>query len=270
MDTSRATVSVVIPVLNEEKTIGRTLRFLKLLDPLPLEVIVVDGGSTDRTREIATSLGAKVLRATKRGRAAQQNTGAEAARGDMVVFLHADTLPPLELVQNVRTTFQDRRTVVGGFTPILTLPDRTLTFMSIHNTIKTYYLPLVFRPLSYAFGLRLMFGDQVLFVRRGEFLNAGGFDATLPIMEDAQLCFTMHAMGPAMKRRANEPGRIRMLSKTCETSGRRIEKMGNLMATYVHFHIGLAWHLGGDTVEARKHLHQLYQTLYGDDAARAR
>lgn len=72
-----------------------------------------------------------------------------------------------------------------------------LHFMSGHNFIKTWYAPLLFRPASYMRGLRLLFGDQAMCVRRSDFEAVGRFDAGVPIMEDAQLCLDMHMAGPA-------------------------------------------------------------------------
>src|SRR3970040_1960057 len=88
-------ISVVIPVLNEEKTIAATLR--ALVQVAPHEIIIVDGGSIDRTLEICRHHGVKILMSA-RGRARQMNAGAKEACGDALLFLHADTrLPPTAL-----------------------------------------------------------------------------------------------------------------------------------------------------------------------------
>lgn len=77
-----ASVSVIVPALNEEKCIGATLRYLKSMTPAPAEIIVVDGGSSDGTVRAARQEGAKVVRSKQRGRGAQMNAGADAAKGE--------------------------------------------------------------------------------------------------------------------------------------------------------------------------------------------
>lgn len=155
--------------------------------------------------------------------------------------------------------------------------------MSMHNTVKTHYVPLLFRPMDYFTGLRCLFGDQVgvrprgtkgaaaqrsnqpalepqvLFCRRRDFERVGGFDPKLPIMEDADLCLRMHRAGPEQKRDSHEKGRVRMLSRFVDSSGRRIAKWGNWKSTQIHFQIGIAWWLGQD-------LNDLYHSVYKDDA----
>ena len=79
--------------------------------------------------------------------------------------------------------------------------------MSAHNVAKTFYAPLLFRPLSFARGLRVLFGDQAMFVRAEEFRRVGGFDEALPIMEDADLCVRLHDAGPARKTARRTEGR---------------------------------------------------------------
>lgn len=76
--------------------------------------------------------------------------------------------------------------------------------LSLHNVVKSFYLPMLFRPAGFAQGLRVLFGDQVIFCRRKAFEAVGGYDATLPIMEDADLCVRLHH--PAQKRLHTAPG----------------------------------------------------------------
>ncbi|HME60514.1 MAG TPA: glycosyltransferase, partial [Candidatus Binatia bacterium] len=91
-------VSVIIPVLNEEKTIGATLGELITLQPY--EIIVVDGGSRDRSREICQQFGVELLN-SERGRARQMNNGARRATGDALLFLHADTKLPASALRDI-------------------------------------------------------------------------------------------------------------------------------------------------------------------------
>ena len=151
--------------------------------------------------------------------------------------------------------------------------------------IKTFYLPLVFRPLSFVHGLRILFGDQCVFARTDAFHRVGGFDETVPIMEDADLCLKLHALGPyAIARRTRlvgddddvvtRPGRSRkpllprnaprgrsvMVGRCVATSGRRFDTWGNLRATGTHIAIALSWYFGATGERMR----ELYARMYGD------
>jgi glycosyltransferase involved in cell wall biosynthesis len=107
-------VSVIIPAYNEERALPATLRHL-LLQPGDFEVFVVDGGSTDRTCEIAASDSrVRVLRASK-GRASQMNAGAVQARGEWLLFLHADTLLPDGSLARLNSLENDPSVQAGGF-----------------------------------------------------------------------------------------------------------------------------------------------------------
>ncbi|MEL6691756.1 MAG: glycosyltransferase, partial [Pseudomonadota bacterium] len=91
-------LSIIIPTLNEEAALPATLASVAALTPAPLEVIVADSGSDDRTVELAQSFGARVLMDLPRGRAGQMNAGARQATGDQLCFLHADTEIPSDFV----------------------------------------------------------------------------------------------------------------------------------------------------------------------------
>ncbi|MEQ8337304.1 MAG: glycosyltransferase [Cyclobacteriaceae bacterium] len=88
-------VSIIIPVFNESKIIGHLLKYLHTNQTgLMSEIIVVDGGSTDQTREIARKEGASVILSPEKGRSTQMNLGADYAEGEILFFLHADSFPP--------------------------------------------------------------------------------------------------------------------------------------------------------------------------------
>ena len=141
-----------------------------------------------------------VVQADKRGRAAQMNVGAARARAagaDAVLFCHADTSPPQGAVAAVRAVLGDQTCCLGAFLPLIvsdgagansgadaTAPaagrQRTYWLLSAHNWIKSYYCPLLARPISFFRGLRLFFGDQCMFTRLDDFAAVGGFDEALP------------------------------------------------------------------------------------------
>jgi rSAM/selenodomain-associated transferase 2 len=227
-----ATVSIVIPTLNEASCLERTLRLLSVLDPPALEILVVDGGSSDGTVEICESLGIPVITA-QRGRSIQMNAGAEVARGDILCFVHGDTWVPDDLVAVVVETLADPGISCGGFISLMVGPGVTRWGVSLHNYLKTYYAPLLFKPLLFFKGLRLLFGDQVMFCRRNNFWKVGGFDPEIPILEEADLCIKLV-----------QCGRIKQVNRIVQSSDRRVAKWGSLKATAIYLWIGFLWGFG--------------------------
>lgn len=269
------TVSVIIPALNEAAALSETLNWLHQLVPAPHEIIVVDGNSEDSTIAVAKAAGAMMVLAA-RGRAIQMNAGARQATGDLLCFLHADSRPPAALVHIMRCTLADPGTVLAGFRTLIERRDGSLLrFMTCHHLVKSYYLVMLARPIMWLRGGLALFGDQTLFCRAADFHSVGGYDETLPIMEDVQLCITMHEAGPAAAARnagcgkwqngavvRRRRGRIKQIVwPPAHTSGRRLEALGNWRATRIHFTIGLGWYLGC----SRERLYRLYKTLYSDD-----
>ena len=191
------TVSVIVPALNEAATIEYILTRVASLEPKAHEVIVCVGDSEDDTEQIVhTKFPEFLVVRSKRGRSTQMNAGADVAGGDVFFFLHADTFVPSDVVDVVRATLKrDRRIVVGGFVSLIETSEKTFWGMSLHNVLKTYYAPLLLRPVSFFRGLRCLFGDQAMFVDAACFKSVGGFDESLPIMEDADLCVRMHESG---------------------------------------------------------------------------
>ncbi|MGB3636424.1 MAG: glycosyltransferase, partial [Rivularia sp. (in: cyanobacteria)] len=198
-----SSVSIIIPAFNEETSLGRTLRQLAVLSPLPKEIIVVDGGSEDQTAMIAlaafesfpSTVKTQLLKSRDRGRSVQMNYGAKEATGDILCFLHADTTVPYDLISLIDKTLADPKVACGGFISLMTGSQTTRWGTSLHNYLKTYYAPLLFKPHLFFKGLRLLFGDQVMFCRRNDFWDCGGFDRALPIMEDGDLCLKIARKG---------------------------------------------------------------------------
>lgn len=254
-------VSIVIPARNESKAIGVLLRHLNAaLEPEALEIVVSVGDSTDDTGEIAKSHGAVVVSGSK-GRACQMNAGAKVATGDYVLFLHADTTPPTDVVDVVRRRLRDQKTVIGGFVSLIETSTRTFWAISYHNVIKTDYCAVISRPFSYLRGFRILFGDQAMFCRRDDFFAVGGFDEKLAIMEDADLCVRMHLKGRTHPQTGKwYRGRVKLLDRVVTTSGRRIETLGNFKATCVHVLIACSWNFGASPERLRK----IYDWCYRD------
>jgi rSAM/selenodomain-associated transferase 2 len=230
-------VSIVVPVLNEEKALPALIAALAALDPAPDEVLLVDGGSEDATCDIARKAGWRVL-ASKRGRAVQINAGVEAAQGPLVCVLHADTILPPDAVAVIRATLADSRVALAGFTPLICGPEKTRWGTSFHNWIKTWYAPLIMRPHLFLRGVRLLFGDHAMFFQRADFLAVGGCDPGTPVMEEADLCIRMARLG-----------KVRLVPRIVRTSDRRVAAWGPLRANWIYFKVGMMWAFG-----ARKRL----------------
>ena len=239
-------VSIIIPTLNESDCLERTLDNLALLNPPPKEILIVDGGSQDNTLEIARQAGIPVLVSTQAGRSIQMNLGAEAAKGDFLCFIHADTLVPNDLTLLIEKTLSDRTIAGGGFISLMSGQYKTRWGTSLHNYLKTYYAAIIFRPHLFVKGLRILFGDQVMFCRRRDFADCGGFDPDLPIMEDAELCM-----------RLVQYGKIYLVDRIVQSSDRRVAKWGSLKANAIYLYIGCLWGIGVSAT----YLKQFYEDI---------
>lgn len=226
-------VAIVIPVLNEAVGLPRLIRHLRILDPAPTEILVVDGGSIDDTVAIAAAAGLRVIEHGVRGRAGQINRGVAAASAPLVCVLHADTRLPDDAVAVIRATLADPAIVLAGFTVVIEGAEKVRWVTTFHNWIKTWYAPLFFRPHLFLRGGRLLFGDHAMFFRRDQFQCVGGCDAALIVMEDADLC-----------RRLARLGRVRLVNRLVTTSDRRIAQWGELKANWIYLKIGVLWGLG--------------------------
>jgi len=166
-------ISVIIPAFNEEKALPATLRAL-LPEPGDYEVIVVDGGSTDATRDIVQAeLSLRLVTAPK-GRASQMNAGARCATGELLLFLHADTILPEGTLRRLNELEADDRVQAGGFLHRFSGIDWRLRLVSFLDNFRCRHS-------------RIIYGDQALFVRRALFERLGGFPEQ-PILEDVAFC----------------------------------------------------------------------------------
>jgi len=192
------TVSVIVPTLNEQGVLAPTLE--RARQPGVQEIIVADGGSTDATLATAAHAADLVL-AVPRGRALQMNAGAARARGDLLLFLHADTLVPEGFARVAAAACQDPAVIGGRFdvdlepsSPLLRLTGELMNRRSRLTRIST--------------------GDQAIFIRREVFERLGGY-ADIPLMEDIDL-----------SRRMKRAGRVTCLRQRVTTSARRWQKDG--------------------------------------------
>ena len=154
-------ISVIIPTLNEEKALPDTLRHL-LGQAGEFEVIVVDGGSVDRTVEIVRGEPRVRLLTASKGRASQMNTGARHATGDWLLFLHADTLLPEGALARLNSLETDATVQAGGFLHRFSGTDWRLRMLSYFNNVRCRWS-------------KIIYGDQAMFVRRTLFERLSGF-----------------------------------------------------------------------------------------------
>lgn len=192
-------LSVIIPTLNEEREIGATLDAIVLAAPAA-EIIVADGGSTDRTVEVARRRGAQILTAD-RGRALQMNAGAAAAEGDALVFVHADTTVPPTFDSDIAGALANSAVVGGRF-------DLELDDSSLASCLLGRLISLRSRIM------RSATGDQAIFVHRHIFAAMGGF-TEINLCEDVDFA-----------RRLKRKGRIACLHSRVVTSARRWRQNG--------------------------------------------
>jgi len=169
-------ISVIIPTFNEEATIKACIESARRLSPF--EIVVVDGGSTDRTREIAKETGAIVIRSPK-GRGIQMNRGAAIAKGEILLFLHADTLMPKTGISFPSESFNGH---IGGFFK-LKFDDNSLP-------TKLVELFANFRARLFS----LPYGDQAIFIKKDVFEKVGGFKE-YPFLEDIDMAMRIRKFG---------------------------------------------------------------------------
>lgn len=199
-------ISIIVPALNEEECIADTLRSLQLLEG-EKEIIVVDGGSRDETISVARVEGVKVL-ATPPGRGMQMHAGALQASGDVLWFVHADTVPPPHALSEIRKHLEDASIVGGNFGLLFDGPSRAA------RQLTAIY------PLLRILGL--CYGDSGMFIRREIYNRIGGF-RSLALFEDLDLL-----------RRLRRAGRFVHLPSRLRTSSRRFEQR-NFAVVWLHW-----------------------------------
>ena len=213
-------LSIIIPALNEAEVIVNTLQALAPLRASGSEVIVVDGGSADDTIARARPYTDLVL-ATPRGRALQMNAGAVRARGEILLFLHADSVPPAQAdtlivdgMNRARRHWGRFDVRIAGGHPLLRLVERAINLRSRWTGVAT--------------------GDQGIFVTRSLYTAAGGYPE-IPLMEDVALTKRLRRFGPPL-----------CLKHPVTTSARRWQEKGVLRTILLMWRLRFAYWLGAD------------------------
>ncbi|MHC5756978.1 TIGR04283 family arsenosugar biosynthesis glycosyltransferase [Nostoc sp.] len=211
-----AKISIIIPAINEAGNIKKAIATTRA--NLNIEVIVVDGGSSDDTVAIAQSLNVKVISSSP-GRAVQMNAGAVAASGEILLFLHADTRLPTGFDEMIRTALQQPGTVAGAFKLRIDASRLSLRWVEWGVNVRSHFY-------------QMPYGDQAIFLTKEIFQQIGGF-SELPIMEDFELM-----------RRLKRIGRLVIIPTPVVTSARRWLQKGVLKTTLLNQIVIIAYLLG--------------------------
>ena len=199
-------ISVIIPVFNEERYLPATLVAIKRNESAH-EIIVVDAGSSDGSVNIALEHGARVLPTAVKQRAGQMNDGAQAARGDILVFLHADTRLPQHALAKIESVIEKLHVIGGGFARRYDSPSwflrGTCALAGIRTRLTGWFL-----------------GDQAIFVRKEIFEKLGGF-RNFDLFEDLDFSGRM-----------GREGRVITLRPPVVTSARRFALCGPIRTTW--------------------------------------
>jgi uncharacterized protein len=236
-ESGQKNISVIIPTLNEEANIKRAMETVfRAENRKNVEIIVVDGSSTDDTTSIAKSLGAVVI-STSPSRALQMNRGAEVAKGKYLLFLHADTTLPRGFDRHIVKTLSTDGVAAGAFELKIDSPVLPARIVEYGSNFRSRHF-------------KLPYGDQAIFLSAESFHEVGGYKE-ISIMEDFELI-----------KRLQKRGDIVTVPVPILTSSRRWEKFGAFKTTVINQVVILAYKFGISTERIRRWYHR------GDDESK--
>lgn len=207
------TLSIIIPVINEEEALPRCIASLReVAGELPThEIIVVDGGSADRTREWAQNCSVRLLSAP-RGRGPQMNVGAAVAQGVWLLFLHADCRLSPQVCRRLRQICSENSLAGGCFSQTIDHPNPIYRWIAWTGNARARIQ-------------KIFYGDQGIFVRRDIFNTLGGYP-NFPILEDVAFTEKLRAAGS-----------VAVQKEKILCSARRWEKTGIFSTTLLYFRV---------------------------------
>lgn len=223
-------LSIIIPTLNEEQGLQSLLEYIKsaLRYPEKAEIIISDGGSSDRTTAVATKEGVRVVHCERPGRSIQMNEGAATSTGEILYFLHADSYPPKGFDGDIYDAL-NRDYMCGCYRLRFDDSHRLLNFFSWCTRLNVD----LFR-----------FGDQSLFIRRASFEEIGGFREELIVMEDQEI----------IRRIRRHSLSFILLKGEVVTSARKYRVNGVIRLQTIFTLITILWYLGAGQ-DVLKHLY---------------
>lgn len=229
-------ISIIIPTYNEEAHIKTTIQRLRHGDAADLvrEIMVADGGSTDKTVAIALTEGVKAIVCPKKGRAAQMNYAASLATGEILYFLHADTIPPKGFLNDIMQTVR-KGSSSGCF---------LLSFDYPHWFLKANCWFTRFDVDAFRYG------DQSLFVKRNSFIEVGGFSEKHIVFEDYDIIKRLKKHGP-----------FHIIKKPVITSARKYLENGIFKMQGIFYLLYFFYRLGF----SQQHLVTTYKRLIRQD-----
>lgn len=209
-------ISIIIPTLNEEENLKAVL--IPIANRSDCETIVVDGGSSDNTVQIAQAANIKTY-LSRPSRATQMNIGAREAKGDVFLFLHADTILPDDFADHIKTVLGGNGIVAGAFELAIDHPGTGCRVVEKTANARSRFL-------------QLPYGDQAIFISKQNFTRYGGFDEVV-FLED--VVFVRHLQ---------KYGKIAVANAKVMTSGRRWKQVGVLKTTFLNQLIIVGYLLG--------------------------
>jgi len=218
-------ISVIIPVFNEEKHIKSCLKSIHNQKG-DYEIIIVDCSSEDSTIKAAKKYNKVSVLKSKKGRVMQMNTGAVKAKGDILLFLHADAILSINAFVEIENSIK-KGFIGGGFLQKFSEKNFLLKLVSLRSNLR-------------ALTTHIFFGDQAIFVRKDIFEKLNGF-RSIPIMEDFDF-----------SKRMKKEGKVIAIKNKVIVSGRNYLRNGILKLTFIYFILMLMYHLRFDYRKIRK------------------